>query len=69
MTDDRAPQRFYLLQLARLGGVVLVVIGLIATQGRLGLPEAAGYVLLLAGIAEFFVVPRLLARKWRSPDA
>jgi uncharacterized protein YjeT (DUF2065 family) len=30
------------------------------------LPEALGLVLVLAGLADFFAAPKLLARRWKS---
>jgi len=33
----------------------------------LELPDVLGYVLLIAGLAGFFVMPTVLARRWRSP--
>jgi len=61
-----AQGRFILLHLARLAGVALVVCGLLVLEGQIALPRAAGWALLAAGIVDVFVVPQLLARKWRS---
>jgi hypothetical protein len=55
----------------RLSGAVLVLVGMMVVAGRLpmlnGVPPLLGYVLAGAGLVDFFVVPPLLARKWRSP--
>lgn len=71
MSDDRlARNRFFVISFVRLGGAVLLMFGLIAANGRLGgLPRAAGIVLVIVGAIEFAILPRLLARRWRSPDA
>lgn len=69
---DPAMARFAVLQLVRLSGAVLVLLGVLAVSGRApawlaGLPVAAGYGLAALGMFEFFALPRLLARRWRSP--
>lgn len=48
-------------------GVVLVLLGLMVTEGRFDLPYWSGVVLLAAGFAGAFVAPRVLSRRWRSP--
>lgn len=67
MTDDPARTRFFLLSLTRLGGAVLLMLGLVAASGRFaGVPRAGGILLVLAGAFGFALLPRLLARRWRS---
>ncbi|QYU67732.1 cytochrome ubiquinol oxidase subunit I [Leptolyngbya sp. 15MV] len=68
MTRDPAFKYFMLMQLGRLAGVALVLVGLMALQGQVEVPAWAGYPMIIGGIAAFFLVPRQLARKWRSPD-
>jgi hypothetical protein len=68
MSRDPAFKYFLLMQLGRFAGVAMVLLGLMALQAQIDLPGWAGYPLVLAGIAAFFLVPRHLARKWRSPD-
>lgn len=68
-TPDPARSRFFVLALLRLGGAVLIMFGLIIAAGRFpDLPRAAGIVLTLIGALDFALVPRLLARRWRSPE-
>lgn len=69
MTErDPAAARFAVIQIMRLAGVAMVVLGMLAATGRLSqLPEWAGYLLLVIGLADVFVMPTLLARRWRSP--
>ncbi len=69
MSDDRlARNRFLVISVVRLGGAVLLMLGLIAANGRLwGLPREVGIALVLVGAIEFAILPRLLARRWRSP--
>lgn len=69
MTDDPARARFFILQLVRLAGVAMVLTGLAITQGAIDLPQSVGVALVALGFVEVFFVPRLLARKWKSPGA
>jgi len=67
--SDPARTRFMVLQLVRLSGAVLVLVGAMAMSGRLGtVPASAGYGLVGAGLADFFVVPLLLSRRWKSRE-
>lgn len=65
--DDVARNRWFLLSLSRLAGVGLVITGLLVTQGAISWPIELGYALVLIGIVDVFVVPQVLARRWRSP--
>ena len=69
---DPAIARFAVLQLVRLSGTLLVLAGALVASRKVGwlsgLPEAAGYVLMAAGLADFFALPPLLAKRWRSPE-
>lgn len=65
--DNTARNRWAVIQAMRLGGVAIAVIGLLVTGDIILLPHAAGYALLAIGLLDVFVVPTLLARKWRSP--
>ncbi len=69
MTDDPARSRFFILQLVRLVGVALVLVGIAITQGAIDLPPAAGVVLIAVGFVDVFFVPRLLAKRWKSHGA
>ncbi len=70
--SDAAARRFLILQLARLGGIVLVVLGIVISErsALTFVPKDVGYGLMALGLLDTFFVPRLLARKWRSakPD-
>lgn len=67
---DPARARFFAIQLARLGGVVLVLLGMAVWRGDLlaegGVPLVGG-VLILLGMVELALVPKVLARRWRTP--
>ncbi|MCX7284064.1 MAG: hypothetical protein NTX28_08455 [Novosphingobium sp.] len=71
--SDPAMGRFFALQAVRLSGAVMVLLGVMIGTQRApallsGLPQEAGYVLAALGLVEFFWIPRLLARKWKTPD-
>jgi hypothetical protein len=65
--DDVARNRWLVINLLRVAGVAMVIVGLLITQDAIAAPAVAGYVLIAAGLADVFAVPLLLARKWRSP--
>ena len=58
---DPAKARFLTIQAVRLSGVATAVLG-----GILPLPEIAGYILVALGVAEIFILPIVLAKRWRS---
>ena len=64
---DPAQARFLVLTMVRLMAAVQVVLGVVIIGGKLGLPYIVGAALVLTGVLEFFLVPRLLAKRWRSP--
>jgi hypothetical protein len=64
--DAQAKGRFIVIQLMRVGGVAMVLFGIAVLRGLVQLPDVVGYVLIVMGIGEAFVVPQMLARLWRS---
>jgi hypothetical protein len=64
---DPAKQRWMLIQLMRLGGIAMVLVGLLAVNNAIGLGETVGYLLIALGLVETFVMPTLLARRWATP--
>lgn len=70
---DPAAARWLAIQLVRAMGVAMVLAGLLHTAGRFalleGIPLWFGYVLIGIGFVDVFFVTRLMARRWRSPDA
>lgn len=67
--DQRDRQRFMVLNLARFSGIGLVMFGIAAARGLVGLPWVVGAVLAVVGLLEFFFLPRLIARRWKAADA
>lgn len=68
VSDEAARNRWMVINLARLGGAAMVVVGLLITAGRVPAPQWVGYPLIAVGLFAVFLVPQLLARKWRSPS-
>ena len=65
--DNVAKQRFMVMQVIRLSGVALFVFGIMIVKGILPLPAIAGYVLAVVGIFDAFLMPVILARRWKTP--
>ena len=65
--DTQAQYRFLIINLCRIGGAIMLVIGLaVIARQAFGLPIAVGYVLFLIGMFAFLLVPVFLAKKWKS---
>ena len=64
---DPAAARFWTLQLMRVGGALLAVGGALIIAGKVLGPMVLGYGLLLLGVFEFFFLPTMLAKRWKSP--
>ena len=68
---DPAAARFAIIQIVRLSGVALVLLGLAIQSGRVAalseIPAMVGYVLIAVGLIDTFVAPAVLARRWRTP--
>jgi hypothetical protein len=65
--DDVARGRWLAITVTRIAGVVMVVVGIFGLQGVIEYPDIAAYVLIGVGLVDIFVIPQLMARKWRSP--
>ena len=66
---DPAIARYWMLHLMRIGGVLLTGLGAMMIVGRIEAPPVLGFGLFALGAFEFFFLPRMLARRWKSPDA
>ena len=64
---DPAKSRFIMLQLMRLGGLLLILGAILILTDRVEGPHLLGYGLLAFGIFEFFILPLMLNRRWRTP--
>ena len=71
-TDDAlAKKRFLALNLVRLSGVALILVGLLFALDRIAIPQPPrhliGMLLIVLGMLDTFLMPRILARRWKSP--
>jgi hypothetical protein len=66
VSDDVARGRWMAITVTRIAGVVMVVVGIFGLQRVIDLPEIAAYGLIVIGLLDVFLIPQLLARKWRS---
>lgn len=64
--EELARKRHFIIAATRMIGVALVLLGILVTQGAIDWPEMIGYPLLIVGLFDVFVMPSILARKWRS---
>jgi hypothetical protein len=64
--EARARGRFIAINAMRVGGVVMILLGLAVSQGKFDLPLWTAYVLIVLGMAEAFIVPLVFSRIWRS---
>lgn len=67
MDDDPAKGRFMFMQMMRLGGLLLVIGAVLILSGKVPGPPVLGYGLLLLGVVEFFAMPIMLAKRWKTP--
>ena len=66
--DKRARDRFAILMGFRAGGGALILLGLwMLLGGSLGGAYGFGAVLMVMGFVGMILVPRILARRWRTP--
>ena len=63
---DPARARFWFIAGHRVIGAVLIMLGMLAMQGALDWGKDLGKVLAIVGLIEFFVIPLVFARLWRS---
>lgn len=71
MTDEAVwKKRFLLITLVRLVGTVIALLGLSIAFGDLvetGGSPILGFALVLVGLVDLTLAPRILSRRWRQP--
>ena len=67
VNDEVARNRWMVINAVRVAGVVMVLVGLLIVREVIPEPAWAGYVIGAVGLADVFLVPLMLARKWRTP--
>lgn len=63
---DPAKAKYMLISAVRIGGALLVMLGLLGLNGALPLPDIASYALLVIGLIDVFVLPVFLSKRWSS---
>ena len=70
--DALAKKRYFAIVAMRLAGALLVLIGFVLIRGGwelAGQPTDRwiGVAVVLVGVFDFAIMPKILARRWRSP--
>jgi hypothetical protein len=65
--EDGARTRFFVIGATRLVGAVIFLAGLLGLAGKIPIPAVAAYAFMAFGLFDVFVVPQVLASKWRTP--
>lgn len=68
IAEARARTGFIIMNMVRIGGVVLVMLGFAIVRGIIDLPYAVGAVLAVVGFFEVFFLPGFVARRWNAAD-
>ena len=71
--DSLAKKRFFALSAMRLMGALFILAGFVLIRGAwtlAGQPTDRwiGVAIVIVGVFDFAIMPRLLARRWRSPQ-
>lgn len=64
---DPAKKRFFIIQALRWAGVAFVLAGLLIVNRKIALPQIVGYLFVVNGLVDAFVLPVILARRWKTP--
>ena len=67
MSDDPARNRYFAMNFTRFLGVAFVIAGILIVLGRIDWPEWVGWLFIANGLLDIFVIPQLMARRWRTP--
>ena len=68
--EAQARQRFIIMNIARIGGLVLVMFGIVMTRSApyLSAQWIIGAGLAVLGLLEFFFLPAIVAKRWKAAD-
>ena len=71
VADDVARGRWITIQASRILGIALVLLGILLVRDVVDIAgetnHLIGYVFVAVGLLDAFVMPQVLARKWRTP--
>lgn len=65
--EAQARNRYMIIQMLRIFGVALVIVGILIVRGKIDLDPMVGYVFIVVGLLDAFGTPLFLARQWRTP--
>ena len=66
--EAQARTRYFTMSFLRFIGAACVAAGIVIASDRFeGIPAAIGYVLIAIGLIDMTLLPRILARRWRTP--
>ena len=63
-----AKRRYFIIQVVRVAGVVMVLLGLMVLNAKLSWPQLVGYFLVLNGLFDALFLPTLMAGRWKTPE-
>ena len=67
-----AKKRFLAINLVRLSGLALVLIGLLFAADKIAIAQPPrhfiGMLMIVLGMIEYFVMPKFFAKRWKSAD-
>jgi hypothetical protein len=66
--EDDARTRWMVINLTRLVGAAIVLVGILGLKGSVPIPAVAAYAFIAFGLFDVFGVPQILARKWSTPS-
>mgnify|MGYP001800601976 CR=1 FL=1 len=66
--EETAKHRYGLMNLARVGGIIIAAAGIAGTREVLPLPYPISAAMLVGGVLSFFFAPPLLVRRWKAQD-
>ncbi|WP_204991921.1 MULTISPECIES: hypothetical protein [unclassified Sphingopyxis] len=72
--ESLAKKRFFAIASMRLMGAIFIIAGFILIRGAFELAGQPtdrwiGVAVVLVGVFDFAIMPKILARRWRSPKA
>ena len=72
--ESLAKKRFFAIASIRLMGAIFIIAGFILIRGAFELAGQPtdrwiGVAVVLVGVFDFAIMPKILARRWRSPKA
>ncbi|PKP93638.1 MAG: hypothetical protein CVT75_05830 [Alphaproteobacteria bacterium HGW-Alphaproteobacteria-14] len=68
--EAQAQRRYIIMNVARVGGIALLLLGVAITRDVLPvkLPWTLGAGLAVLGLLEFFFLPPIIAKRWKAGD-